>query len=142
MKTRVKIAIAAGGVLVSALAAAPAQAFAAATAIPAASVKAAVPEVSGNCDETFACVYDQRDDLEWSTNAVNTSAGFPFNNGQVNVSYAENRTGYWLCLDAFQGSGYGWEGLPPHTSLTKIEANVSTASLTSTPAQECSEDPV
>ena len=115
VKTKVKIAIAAGGLLASALAAAPAQAYAATPA------KAATPALSGSCSETFFCAWDQNGDLFWSTNAPNRN--FPINN---DVSYAENLTGYQEIIQVQNPGQDEYDvDLQPHTGLTQIDGYVT-----------------
>jgi hypothetical protein len=109
VKTRIKIAIAAGAVLASALAAVPAQAHAVAPA------KAAAPALVGVCGETFFCAWDASGYLFWSTNAPNRTFYI-----EQDVSDVANLTGYDEEVLADTPTGWQYVPIKPHTGPTYL----------------------
>jgi hypothetical protein len=100
MKSKTKITIAAGAVLASTLAVAPAQAH------------AATPALIGSCSQGFACAWDTNDVLSWESNAINIH----FAIGE-NITYVENLTGYYMNIVFSSGPG---AVLAPHNGLIPL----------------------
>jgi hypothetical protein len=105
VKTRLKIAVVAGGVLAAALTAAPAQA-------QAAPVHATTAQ-NQSCPEAWVCAYDSNGYEFFSTNA---QGYFPVDNY---VSSVENLTGWSVGVDVYSCSdgfcSYLTLWFPPHS---------------------------
>ena len=122
VKTRLKLAIVAGGVLAGALIAAPAQAHATPAPASAQAAPAQItPDLNGGCSETWLCAYDYNEDLFFSMNGTGSY------HLDSNVSYVDNLTGYtvelevWVCLDGNDvGCGFVAYWINPHSGVNEV----------------------